>query len=177
MCWLSSYVSVGQTQSGSFLWPRRDADSDVTRQPCFYNLCSVSGSKLRTTGRSLSVLNNNTGRGLSFGRTPYLLCHYRWRTSSCTTRAIMCCVTLAAPPTSSRARRLKEWPPWRKRSKSLCPFSSGPGSAGPSYCFCCTNRIFHPTWTAGWCAGPAVHVASSCFLSGTLLYHIVPLRW
>lgn len=49
---------------------------------------------------------------------------YRWRTSSCMTRVIMCCVTSAAPLTSSRARRPKEWQPWRKRSKSLCLFSS-----------------------------------------------------
>lgn len=55
-------------------------------------------------------------------RDSCVLCVDRWRTSSCTTRATMCCATSAAPPTSSRVRRLREWPLWRRRSKSLWLF-------------------------------------------------------
>lgn len=63
-----------------------------------------------------------TIRGPRARRDLHSLCVDRWRTSSCTTKATMCCATLAAPQTGSRARRLREWPLWRRRSKSLWLF-------------------------------------------------------
>lgn len=51
-----------------------------------------------------------------------VLCVGRWRTSSFTTRATMCCATSAAPQTSFRAHRPREWLLWRRRSKSLWLF-------------------------------------------------------
>lgn len=36
----------------------------------------------------------------------------------------MCCAILVAPPTGFRTRRLREWRPWRKRSKSGCCFQT-----------------------------------------------------
>lgn len=57
--------------------------------------------------------------------SPHVCLSYRWRTSSCTTRVTTFCATLVAPPTGFRTRRLRGWPPWRRRSKSgscLFPF-------------------------------------------------------